>query len=218
MAWIEVRGFVKESIQVGYTVVRLAHKKLGRGESEFIEPAGIGFTKGGEPFAFDRIQHGCGRDLGRLVGRDEVRVIGREPDAMIHRLTREARLFLAVESYAVQLCVERMIVTVGHVVHDAGIFINVEDFSGGVIAAGQTANQASGEVTKLVLEPTGLLGLPDESLSVIEELDVGTVSLPRALGFGDDDATRARLNVGGDEFQDVLVPVGSVEQLLRSVG
>ncbi len=111
-----------------------------------------------------------------------------------------------------------MIVAVGHVVHDAGIFINVEDFTCGVIAAGQTANQASVEVPKLVLEPAGLLGLPDESLPVIEELDVGAVSLSRALGFGDDDATHARLNVGGDEFQDILVPVGSIEQQQRSVG
>ncbi len=133
---------------------------------------------------------------------------------------REANVSPAIESNAVQLQLEVIVAVASGIEDDARSFIDLRERRDlERLVAGQRRDERAREVVQIEVGEAVAFRLPDESLVVFQELHRRPVVDPaRRPLFTDDDPRRAGLGVRGDELQDVLAAIGSIEQHFAAVG
>ena len=160
----------------------------------------------------------------RLPHRGHRPAVGGNPKApVIQVATGETSFVGAVQVHSMQLVVEGCPAVSHREPEHIGILVHLDDglhreVLGEGRSPGERIHQGSVEISKFVLLPAGLLGLPDESSSVFEEPHHRSVSLPGVLTLLDHQSARSGFRIRRHHFEVVLMTIGSIEEKFTSVG
>ena len=143
----------------------------------------------------------------------------RQPAIVVEGGIGQAQVQLAVEPDPMELQLHVVVAVARGVEHHARRFVDLEqraNLEPGV--RGQRCDQSAAQIVEIEIAPAVALRLPDEPAAVLQEGHGGAVLDPAGRPFlAHDHAGGAGLGVGGRELENVLPPVGAVEEQLGPV-
>ena len=214
----EVGREVQHAVKVGHAIRCFELQQLDRLHPELLKARQIALGQLCHAFSVSFPESRDGRRIMRLRHVNEVLAIRRKVDAVMKRRISEARVAGAIQADAVQLQLHRIIAVARRVVEQSGGFIHahdVRDLEAVVSERDRRTNGAGVEIIEVKVIPTRAFRSPDETVAVFEEPMGRQILRPTVRPFlTHDHAALPGRWIGRDELQDVLPPVGAVEEQL----
>ena len=206
------------AIEFGFPVGSFAGEEFGRRQAVRLEALDAAFGKRGAQLAVARVEHGLGRGLRRLGAGEHGGSIGSDAETRVMKVAAgHAHTCAGVELRDMQLLLHGDLATPRGEPEFARIFIKQHDLLDGPWTIAHGRDERSIERTQLIVLVTGLLGLPQKALAVLEKAHAGRVVLPGVLLLGDDDAGCARGWIRGEDIEHILAARRARDQKFAAV-